>query len=483
MNTAARIISGVAWTGGARFVSQLVAWMVSIVVVRILHPGDYGLLAMAMVLTGFIGLFAELGLGWAMVQAPQVDMPTLRSVLGLVLLANGLLFALLFALAPLAAEFFGEKALVDIVRALALQLLIAAPAVIPDALLQRDLEFKSRSMVEVTATATTAAATLFLAVAGFGVWSLVWGSLLGSTWRTGGIMRARPFLQPPSFAFGNLRGLFRFGGYVAVARAALYVCLQADMIVAGRLLGKDQLGYYSVAMQLASLPLQRVSAVLNEVAFPAFSRLQDERERMASYLATSIGLIGLFAFPIFWGVAAVAPEIVDVFLGERWQPAVLPLQLLAVVMPLRMIGQLMPPTLQAIGRARMVAANQLLACCLLTGAFIVGAQHGIIGLSVAWLVAYPVVFVVQLMTWLPVTGISAPRLGMIMGRPACASATTFAAVTGARELGLSGGPYALAGLVALGAAFYIALSLLVNGVAVRDVHWLLRRAKRVEATT
>jgi len=479
MTSAAHIIAGLAWTGGGRLLSQLIAWMVSIFVVRILHPGDYGLLAMAMVLTGFIALFAELGLGWAVVQARQVDTATLRSVLGLVIMMNGLLFALLFALAPLVAVFFAEEHLVDIVRVLALQLLIAAPAVIPDALLQRDLAFKSRAVVDVSATVATAAATLLLALTGFGVWALVLGSLFGSAWRTLGVMRAHPFLQRPSFAFRNLQGLFRFGGYVAVARAALYVCLQADMIVAGRLLGKDQLGYYSVAMQLASLPLQRASAILNEVAFPAFSRLQDERERMASYLATSIGLMGLCAFPLFWGMAAVAPEIVSLLLGERWQPAILPLQLLALIMPVRLIGQLMPPTLQAVGRARLVAANQVLACCVLTGAFIVGAQHGILGLSIAWLIGYPVVFAVQLMTWLPVTGISAARLSMVMGRPAAAGAAMFAGVAGARELGLSGGGYALALLVGLGAAFYVALTLLINREAVRDARWLLRRANAI----
>src|SRR6185503_12631767 len=123
---------------------------------------------------------------------------TLRSVFGLVLVVDGLLFVLVMATAPLIAAFFAEERLVAIIRVLALQLLIAAPAVIPDALLQRELEFKWRSLVELSAALATAAATLLLALAGFGVWALVCGSLLGAAWRTGGLFLVHPFRELPS---------------------------------------------------------------------------------------------------------------------------------------------------------------------------------------------------------------------------------------------------------------------------------------------
>lgn len=477
MSIGRRIVAGFAWTSGGRFLSQLVAWIVSIVVVRILTPSDYGLLAMAVVLTGFIGLFAELGLGWALVQARHVDTPTLRGLFGLVILVNGILFALVFSVAPLVADFFAEPGLIDIIRVLAIKLLIGVPAVVPDAMLQRDLEFKWRSVVELTAAIAGAAATLAFALTGYGVWSLVYGGLVGVTWRSAGLNLIHPFLHPPSFAFRGLGRLFRFGGYVAISRALLYTYLQADMVIGGRFLGKEQLGYYSVGMQLASLPLQRVSAILNEVAFPAIARIQDERERIGSFLVSSIGLLGLFAFPIFWGIAAVAPEIVSVFLGSKWEPATLPLQLLALVMPLRMIGQLMPPTLQGTGKASLAARNQLLACCAMTVAFLVGVRFGIVGLSLAWVLVYPLVFAAQLTTWLPVAGIRARQLMFAIGRPAIAGTAMFAAVAAARILGVSSGPYALLALAVIGAAVYVALSLIVNADAVRDARSLVRRAR------
>jgi O-antigen/teichoic acid export membrane protein len=136
MTFSARIVAGFGWTAGGRFLGQLVAWGVSIVVVRILTPEDYGLLAMAAVLTGFVALFSELGLGWAVVHAQTVDLLTLRKVFGLVVVVNGALFAFVFAVAPLVALFFGEDRLTDIIRVIAVQFLISAPGVIPDAILQ-----------------------------------------------------------------------------------------------------------------------------------------------------------------------------------------------------------------------------------------------------------------------------------------------------------------------------------------------------------
>ena len=472
MTFSKRILAGFGWTAGGRFLGQLVAWGVSIVVIRILSPDDYGLLAMATVLTGFVALFSELGLGWAVVHAREVDATTLRKVFGLIILVNGALTALAFGVAPLVASFFGEQRLTELIRVIAIQFLIVAPGVIPDAILQRELEFKRRSLVELSATIAGGAATLGLALAGFGVWALVYGSLLAITWRTVGINIVRPFLHLPSLRFTGLGKLFAFGGYVALSRVLLYLYLQADMVIGGRFLGKEQIGYYAVGMNLASLPMQRISVILNEVAFPAFARIQDERERVGQYLLRSIRMLSLFGFSVFWGIAAVAPEIVSVLLGDKWEPAILPLQLLALVMPVRMIGQLMPPTLQGVGEAKLVARNQLLACSVLTLAFLAGVQFGIVGLSGAWLIAFPVVFLANLRTWLPVLGLRAGQLLGAMAGPAIAGAGMFAIVAAVRAQGLVGGPYRLLLFVLVGAVSYAALSLLVNRETLRDIRTL-----------
>lgn len=483
MSFGARVIAALGWTAGGRLVAQVAAWGVTIVVMRILDPTDYGLLAMATVLTGFAGLFASLGLGGAVVHAREIDTATLRGVFGMVIAMNCGLFVVVYFTAPAVAIFFGEDRLTAIIRVIAIQFLVGVIGVIPDSMLARELEFKRRALLELSASIVGAATTLALALAGWGVWSLVYGSLVGATWSAVGLNFIRPFFHLPILAFRRLRELFAFGGYVIMSRMLLYTYLQADMVIGGRFLGKEQVGYYSVGMHLASLPVQRISAILNEVAFPAFARIQDERERVARYLLQSIRLLSLLSFPVFWGIAVVAPEFVRVLLGDKWEPAILPLQLLALLMPIRMIGQLMPPTLQGIGQAKLVARNQLQACVVMVIAFLVGVRYGIIGLSLAWLVAFPLVFLVNLRTWLPVLGMPANQLLGAMARPAVAAAGMFGAVAAARLVDVPAGAHALTFLVLVGVASYVALSFAINREGVRDLTSLVQgrrsRAPRI----
>ena len=342
-------------------------------------------------------------------------------------------------------------------------------------MLQRDLEFKMRSILSLVVAVVSAVATLGLALAGLGVWSLVAGSLLSVVLGTIGINMLHPFLRLPSFAFSGLKNLFAFGGYVAVSRILLYLYLQADTIIGGRVLGKEQIGYYSVGMHLASLPMQRVSAILNDVVFPAFAHIQDEPARVARHVLQAIRLMSLCAFPVFWGIGSVAPEIVRVLLGDKWEPAILPLELLAIVMPVRMIGQLMPPTLQGVGEAALAARNQLVVCVAMIAAFLVGVHYGIVGLSIAWLAIFPLTFLANLRTWLPVLGLRAAQLLGAMLRPAIAGAGMFAAVMAARTLGVPGGLSGLATLMLVGALSYAALSLMINREGLRDIRSMVRR--------
>jgi O-antigen/teichoic acid export membrane protein len=473
MSFTSRIVAGLGWTAGGRFLGQLVAWGVSIFVIRILNPEDYGLMAMATVLTAFAALFAELGLGWAVVHAREVDTPTLRRVFGMVILVNTVLFGLVAAAAPLVAAFFGEDRLIDLIRAVAFSFLLSIPSVIPNALLQRGLEFKWRSLVDLSAIVASGAATLALALAGFGVWSLVLGALVATAWRSLGINLVQPFMHLPSFSFDGLSRMFAFGGYVSISRMLLFVYHQADVVIGGRILGKEQVGFYSVGVHLASLPMQRVSAILNEVAFPAFARIQDERERVGRQVLRGVRLLSLFAFPVFWGIAAIAPEIVGVLLGNKWTEATLPLLLLALVMPLRMVYQLMPPTLQGVGKANLVARNQLLACTIMITAFLVGARFGIVGLAAAWIAAFPLVFVANLNTWVSVLGLGGAQICGAMGRSAVAGLGMLAAVTACRLPGWVDGLQALASFIAVGAASYTLLTLSINRKGVADLRDLL----------
>jgi teichuronic acid exporter len=464
MSIKSKIISGLGWTAGASFLGQLVTWGITIVVMRILSPADYGLLAMSSVFVAFLSMMAAAGLGPAIIQASAIDDGRMRQLLGLIITINIALFLLLYVAAPAISRFFGEPRLVDIVRVLSAQFVLSAFAVIPDALLGRALKFKPRALVELSSSIAGAAVTLALALAGQGVWSLVAGAMATSISRVIGFNLLVPQVGWPIFSIRGVGPFLAFGGNVTASRVLWFFYSQADVFIVGRVLGKEALGFYSVAMHLASLPVQKVSGILNQVAFPAFSQIQNDKTQIAAHVAKSVRAMSFFAFPILWGISSVAPEFIGLLLGSKWHAAILPLQVLPAIMPLRMISNFLPSAVDAVGRPDISVKNLVSASIIMPLAFVLGVQWGVQGLCIAWLVAFPVVFLGNLLRALPAVNLRLGDLLMTIAWPVFASTLMYAAVF---AMGKALSPDLSAGLrlvllVATGALVYGGLALTTN---------------------
>ena len=416
------------WSAAAKFSVQLITWGMTIFVVRLLQPSDYGLMAMAMVFVGFLNMLNEAGLGAAIIQKKILDEETLRQIFGFVLVVSFCLFLLLFVSSPLISRFFNEDRLTPIIRVLSLQFVIVSFGVIPGSLLERNLDIKMWSVADVAARVIGGGVTLFLAVLGWGVWALVCGSLLIYVVQATVLNIVSPFLRLPSFSLRGMRKIISFGGLVTVERLLWSLYCQADLLIIGRLLGKGVLGVYSVATDIASLPMQRINAVINQVGFPAFSRLQTDRQAVAFYLMRAVHFVSVFAFPVFWGISCVAHDVVDVLLGDTWAVAALPLQIVSLVMPLRMVTNLVPLIIKGLGRPEISVINWVVTLLVMSTAFLVGANWGLLGVSLAW-AAFVVVFFLILRYSLPLLNLQVLPILRAMGRPALAGACMYAAVS------------------------------------------------------
>ena len=471
MSFQAQVLSGIRWTAGARFAAQLGTWAITLIVIRILSPADYGLLSMATMFIAVLSMFGEFGLGSALVQQPEVDEVTLQRVFGVVLTVHFALAALLALCAPLIAAFFSEPRVVPVMRVLSLQFVVAAFVVVPDALLQREMRFKGRSLIDLGAVLTGSAATLFLALSGHGVWALVAGTMVAQLLKAIGLNLLVPSLRRPMFSLQGLRPLLRFGGNVTLANLLSVVLSQVDALICGRLLGKEVLGVYSVAMHLASLPIQRIAGIINQVAFPAFSRFQADLPRVGANVLRGARILSFFAFPVLWGISSVAPEAVEVILGPKWQLAALPLQVLGLVMPLRVISQFLPNAVQAIGRADILLVNALWSLGLAVPMLWVGAHvWGLVGLCYAWLVFSPLLFLRNSMHTLPVIGLKLGQFTLSMAPAAASGVVMYAAVASARSISPvePGGAVQLAMLIIVGASAYAAASFLFNRKGIEE---------------
>ena len=192
---------------------------------------------------------------------------------------------------------------------------------------------------------------------------------------------------------------------------------------------------------------------------------------------SGLRLLSVFAFPVLWGMSSVAPEIVDVVLGAKWTPSTVPLQVLALVLPLRMIGNFVATAMQGVGRSDIVLRNVIWASMISPFAFFIGASWGgLLGLSVAWLIVSPLIFVQGMMRNMPALGLRLGQLAMAMTPAAVAAFVMYGAVTATRHLLLTdqGSVMRLGVLIAVGAVAYCAVSLAFNRKGAYEVIEMLR---------
>jgi O-antigen/teichoic acid export membrane protein len=468
-------LSGVRWTLAARAGMHLVTWPITILVMRLLEPGDYGVFAIALLVSGFITLFSELGLGVALVQAPDLSEPQTRMACTLMISLNAAIALLIIALAPLIAVVFEEPGVAAVMQVLTLELLIVAMAAVPLALMERGLRFKQISLGHLAGGVAGSVVMLGAALMDTGVWALVAGALTCSVVRsTAWVVFHGQLVRPGRLSLRAMRPMVKVSGHVLATRFLWYWSGQADQLVLGRLLHASALGVYSVSAQLAMLPAGKVMEAVNRVAFPILARLQSGSQGLQLAHRNVAALLALYGFGVCWGMAAVAPEFVGVVLGDKWLKAVYPLTMLSLVAPLRMLCAFNNTVVTAIGKPQAATYEQVLAAALLPLAVGVGAYlDGLTGAALAWILAFPSVFLYS--GWLTAQAINMSQLAALraVAAPAIAGLCMMAAVWGCRAvLGevTPQGPRLAAGIVC-GAATYL------------GVLWVIARPLLVDAWT
>jgi O-antigen/teichoic acid export membrane protein len=211
-----------------------------------------------------------------------------------------------------------------------------------------------------------------------------------------GLNVIRPYFKIPIFSFGATRGLIKFGGLYTGTSVLWFVYSQADIVIAGRVLSEELMGYYAVAMYLSAIASVKLMPLLNQVALPAYSRLQDDPSAVGYYFLKVVRVVAMLTFPIFFGLAVVAPEFVRLVLGEKYEGAILPMVLLSLAMPMRMISNLFPAMVYGRGRPGVEMGNTLFGLIVMPVAILIGVNWGLLGLCLAWLFGFPLVFGFQL---------------------------------------------------------------------------------------
>ncbi|RME85142.1 MAG: colanic acid exporter, partial [Caldilineae bacterium] len=351
------------------------------ILARLLRPEDFGLVGMVVVVVNLAQILTELGMGEALIQRDDMDEAHMSTAFWSTVVMGLAVFLLLNALAGAIAGFYAQPALRPIVRVVALLFLISPWGAVHRALLRRDLKLRKLTMVEASASVVSAVVAILMAWAGFGVWSLVGRNLalglatvVGLWW----VMRWRPRLQ---WRRDRFRQLFGFSANVLGARFVGYLNTNLDYLIIGKFIGAAELGIYTMAFTLARMPRRYLADIVNAVAFPAFSRAGRERVGRA-YLKT-VSRTALIALPVVAVVSVLAPELVAVVLGAKWQDAVLPLQLLTAASAVGTMATLSRSVFLSSGRADIQMRWQVFLLLTLVPTLAIGARWGINGIAAA----------------------------------------------------------------------------------------------------
>jgi teichuronic acid exporter len=400
------ILGNLRWMLFAKLGCQLVTWISTLFVMRILRPEDYGLIAMATILVSLLTMINEMGLGSALVQAEEITEYKTRQCFGLIILVNVGSYIALCALAPVAAWFFQEEKLTIMIPVIGIQFLIQIFLVIPSALLDRSLRFRERAIYEITTSIIGAIASLLMAVAGLGVWAIIFGNLCMATLYVVALNLKFPFVHRPVFRLAGIYDIAKYGFLTVLNRLLWYFYSQADALLVGRLLGSTVLGFYSVGVQIASLPLIKVSSIFNQLALAGFSSMRSDQKRIGEGVIVIARVASFISVPIFWGIASVASEFVHLILGDKWEPAILPLQCIALILPLRVLSIALAQAVNAVGRPDMNVVNLAVACVVMPAAFAIGIHYwGLKGVCLAWIITYPAWIFYALQQGLPKLGL------------------------------------------------------------------------------
>lgn len=453
-----RVLRGLAWKAASQLLLQLSRFVVALVLARLLTPDDWGVAAMVLVFSGFVVLFADSALGTALIQRRSVS-DTDRStifwtgvVVGTALTGAGIALS-----GPLAA-LYDEAEVRPLFAALSLSFLVTSLGTTQAALLVREMDFKSLELRRMGATVVGAAVGITVAAKGFGAWAIVTQQLAIAAVETVLVWRFTAWRPSLVFSPASLRSFANFTGNVFGQNFLYYAGRNVDRLLIGRYLGAGALGIYALAYNVMLAPFTQIAGPLQQVLFPAFSRMQGDRRRMAAVWIRVTRLVGAISIPALVGLIVVAPDFVSTVLGERWEEATPIIRILAWVGLMQSLQTLNGEILLALGRAGTLLRFTVLWFAASLAAVVVGLQWGILGVAASYLVASVLVEPLNAVLTARALGISVWTFVRGLAGVVQATALMAVAVLGARWLLVEQGIPAAVRLViltALGVAVFV----------------------------
>ncbi|MBI2954655.1 MAG: lipopolysaccharide biosynthesis protein [Chloroflexi bacterium] len=378
-----KAIRGTVWMLCSFGLAKAIGIVSNIVLARLLFPDDFGVFVIAGAVFGVMSALGDLGTAAAVVYEQKADVAHTNSAFWIGTFSGVLQSAVVIVAAPWIAELYGNALLRDILIVLSVVFVVKAVGETHHMLLSRDLRFKAKAVLELVPGLFSAVVSVIGALLGFGVWSLVFGMVVGATFPSVLAWRLVPWRPTLALDLAQVRAVLCYGKSLMGLSLLIVLTENIDYMIVGRLLGTASLGLYSQGFRLASYPETTVVWAVQKVAFPTFSRLRDDQEALHVAFLKIIQYLALVSFPLLTVLMILAPQLVLTLYGPKWEGTILPLQILCFLGMSHSVTAVSKDMLMAVGRPDLAFKCNLVALPATTIGVAIGTQFGIVGVAVA----------------------------------------------------------------------------------------------------
>ncbi|MDD5546111.1 MAG: MOP flippase family protein [Candidatus Omnitrophica bacterium] len=328
MSLKEKTIKGLFWSGFSQAGKQISQLVITIILARLLSPDDFGLLAMATVFINFAMIFSEMGISSALIQKQDTNDRHYYSAFWFNIIVGVLLTLVFIAVSPIIAWFYNKPELQPILIVISVNFFLSSFVIIQQTILSKEMDFKKLAIRDILAVAISGIVGIYLAYHGFGVWSLVYQSVIFTLLNAILLWTVSTWRPKFVFAIQDIKDIFHFSANLTGFNVVNYFARNVDQLLIGKYLGAEALGYYALAYKIMLYPIRNISWVIGKVMFPAFSRIQNDIEKLRNAYIKEVKIISMVSFPAMLGMFAIAPDFVFLILGHKWQPAILLIRIL-----------------------------------------------------------------------------------------------------------------------------------------------------------
>ena len=389
-----RAVISIKWASISQVGRQFIQYIATLILVSLLAPNEFGLMATALIIVNFLELFKDLGTSSAIIQRISISDSLLSSVFWLNVSFGLLIFAIIFFSSPVLADFFNNNKLILILKVLPVVFIISSLSNVQRALLEKELHFNLISKIELGSTIFGALIGVFLAFKGFGVWSLVYQTISNLSLATILFFICSKWKPSVSFNIKEIKSISSFSINLVGFNFFNFFARNADYLIIAKFLGEVQLGHYYLIYRIMLYPIQNISQVISRVVFPVYSKIQHDNVKLSKAFKDVTSSIAIFTFPLMLGLIAISNLFIHSFFGSKWDYNLL-VSLLIVLAPVGLMQSLtsnVGSLYLSKARTDLFLKWGILSSIVYVVGFLIGIKWGAWGVALSYLITNIILF-------------------------------------------------------------------------------------------